>query len=600
MDIHSVLARSRLFRDIHAEPLAAIAGATRVLELRGGSKLMEEGEPADSLYVVVSGRLRSSSTSGLMHREFGADESIGDVSVVANQPRMYTVHAVRDSVLLELPGLKLLNALQMYPGALYIMMRRVVRRQQQLHRRHHGPESSPLKTMSLMELWPGSGAKEFERRLLDSLRREQEVCVIDAATVDAALGPGTSETPFADSAENRRLVRWLGEQERAHDMLLFVVKPHTAHPEWQRRCLRQADALLLAGEAHQPRVRDDVLALLADAPKLSTREVILRRNGNTLGDVLGIKQTLHARDHHYWCSGDQDTVDGIARQLSGRAIGVVLGGGGARGFAHIGLARALSELNIPVDLFGGSSMGAFIAALWAQGIPPREMVGICRDNFVQRNLLNDFVLPRVSLIRGQRFYKALRDLFGDTRIEDLWHPYYCLSTNLTQGHAHAHRDGSLATWCAASMCIPGVAPPIGWRGNLHADGGIVNNLPTDVMHDWGRGPVLASNVGTEGTVHCRGVEGPAVDVLHQWGLDQKRPSLFEILTRTATLTSESSLAQRREMADVFLQMPVPKVGMFAWEHIDDLVRVGYDHAMNVLLESRALLQSPQARGLAKT
>lgn len=593
-DIQAVLKRCSLFKRLHDEPLAAVAAICSLREIPGGACLMEEGQPSDALYVVVSGRMRATSAGDPNPSDIGVLESIGDIGVAANGPRLASVHAVRDSVLLEMNGLDLLQALQPHPGALFILMQQVVRRMQRILRRHHGPASSPLKTLTLIELWPGCGAAEFSRRLIDCLREDREVCLIDAQRIEAELGPGMSQAPFAETAANRTLVRWLADMEQSHDVLILL--PGEQHDEWWNRCLRQADAVLLLGEADNPRIEPDVRQLLAQAPNLASRELVLRRQPERpLGDVLALRDTVGAGGHHYWRSGRDEDVAAIARQLTGHGIGVVLGGGGARGFAHIGLARALSELNIPIDLFGGSSMGAFVAALWARNLSPRDMVQLCRETFVDRNLLNDYVLPRVSLIRGRRFFNGLRDLFGDEQIEALWRPYYCVSTNLTAGRQFAHESGDLATWVGASMCIPGVAPPVGWNGDFHADGGIVNNLPTDVMHRRGRGPVLACSVSTEGSVHCRGFTGPDPGVLYDWPLEQPRPTLFEILTRTATLTSESGTARRAELADVFLKMPVPSVGMFAWEHIDELVRIGYEFGMRALLERRALLLKPTQR-----
>ncbi len=598
MDIAAILQSNALFKRLHPDPLAAIASVGKLRELPGGTCLMEEGDASDSLYIVVSGRVRTTSSVSPDPIDIGRNEFIGEVGVAANMPRMRTAHAVRDSMVIELPALDMLAALQPYPGALFFIMQAVLRRMHRYLHGRHGPENSPLTTLSVLELFPGTGEKEFTRRLVDALSERHEVCVIGPEEVDRALGPGASETKFSDAEPNRRLVRWVAEQEQKSDIVVF--QAGRTPNEWWNRCLRQADAVLLLGEASNPRVSNDMRQRLDEAPRLPTRELVLRRRPqDRVGDVLGLKTTVGTATHHYWASGTDTEVAALVRRLTGHGIGVVLGGGGARGFAHIGLARALAELNIPIDLLGGSSMGAFIAALWARGLTPREMVSVCRDLFVDHNPLSDFTLPRVSLIRGKRFFAAMRELFGDQRIEDLWRPYYCVSTNLTEGNQHVHTDGDLATWLAASMCIPGVAPPVGWRGNLHADGGIVNNLPTDVMHSRGRGPVLACSVNTAGTVHCQGFEGPDTAVLYNWPLDTPRPTLFEILTRTSTLTSESGMARRESLADVHIRMPVPKVRMFEWQHIDELVRVGYEHAMGVLLEQRAILLSPAVSLLEK-
>lgn len=106
-------------------------------------------------------------------------------------------------------------------------------------------------------------------------------------------------------------------------------------------------------------------------------------------------------------------------------------------------------------------MGAFIAALVACGFDSVEMTHIAYETFVARNYLNDYTMPRVSLIRGQRFHSRLHAIFGQRRIEELRQTYYCISTNLTTGQAVIHDQGELATWVGTSMSVPGVAPPCG-------------------------------------------------------------------------------------------------------------------------------------------
>lgn len=591
MDIVAILRETAIFQRLHDKPLQSIARICISREIPGGTQLMSEGEPSDAVYVVVSGRIRTQSSLSPTHIDLGRHEFIGEVGVAADSPRMRTAHALRDSVVLELPALDLLEALQKHPGALFIVMQAVLRRLQRYIRVHHGAENSPIKTLSVLELGPGEGSREFSRRLYESLSERHEVRVITSKDVDVALGEGAAQVTFDDHEGNRRLVRWLAEQEWRHDILVF--HGGTTPSEWWNRCLRQADTVLLLAKAASPQLSADMQQRLDAAPTLPTRELILRRAAHhNVGEIIALRDKVGADAHHFWKPGATEEIDALVRRLTGHGIGVVLGGGGARGFAHIGLVRALNELNIPVDLVGGSSMGAFVGALWARGMSPREMVAVCREMFVDHNRLNDFTLPRVSLIRGKRFFAALRELCGSLRIEELWMPYFCVSTNLTEGSQHVHDQGDLATWLAASMCIPGVAPPVGWKGNLHADGGIVNNLPADVMHNRGRGPVLACSVNTAGAVHCKGFEGPDTAVLYDWPLDTPRPTLFEILTRTATLTSESGQARRAEMADVFINMPMPRVRMFEWQYIDDLVRLGYEYAMEELLEKRAILLSP--------
>jgi NTE family protein len=190
----------------------------------------------------------------------------------------------------------------------------------------------------------------------------------------------------------------------------------------------------------------------------------------------------------------------------------------------------------------------------------------------------------VSLIRGRKFLRRLTDIFGDRRIEELPTPYYCVSTNLTRGSAAVHDRGPLDVWLGTSMCIPGVAPPVAYKGELLVDGAVVNSLPTDIMQALERGPIIASDVSTEGGIGAPGIEGPDPEGLLNWAHADKRPSLLSILFRTATLTSESGVAARAARADLYLRMPVTGIGLFDWKRIDELADRGYQYAMERLPE----------------
>jgi len=230
-----------------------------------------------------------------------------------------------------------------------------------------------------------------------------------------------------------------------------------------------------------------------------------------------VQQHYHIR--YYPHDPDRDLVHfksdfhRLARYLVGRAFGLVLSGGGARGNAHFGVVEALEENKIPVDMVGGTSIGAFVGGLYSlypnyEDLRPR---GRRYSHFMSSlaNLLWDVTIPMVSYFTGKNFNRGLIMSFGGTKIEDLWIPYFCMSTDLTDQAARVHRNGTLWRYCSASMRLLGYFPPIcdtitvvGDDGNakevVHylVDGGYVNNLPTDIMsQDERTGCVIGVDVG---------------------------------------------------------------------------------------------------------
>lgn len=593
-DIAAILSRQRLFQDLSGRLIGKLAATAELVDLRGGGVLFEVGSPPDALYVVVTGRLRCDLGGGRFS-ELGASESVGELGVLADEPQLYRVTALRDSQLIRIQRDALLRTLMRHPESLL----RLGRVEFQRLRRHGTAESEHqrgrISSLTILETRPGRGGREAVRRMADALRHFGSVRVIDEQAVDAALGPGTAAMPYARNQDNRALVHWLNEAEADEEFLIYTSVQNA--PAWWRRCLRQADHVLLAADVED--TSQDV-ALLEEVrgQQLQVPVSMLLRRGPRAqrGNPISWQACGEIDGQFFWRSGNDEDLARVARQLTGQANGLVLGGGGARGFAHIGLIRALDELGIPIDLYGGSSMGALIAALRASGLGAVEIVREMRASFVEHNYLNDYTLPRVSLIRGQRFLRRMHEVFGDQRIEDLPLPFFCVSTNLTRGTCEVHRSGSLATWIATSMAVPGVAPPVAWRGDFLADGAVINSLPTDIMRDMGRGPVIGSSVSTEGMISAPGIEGPDPGALLNWTSEADKPSLLDILFRTATLTSESGNARRAELADVYFRMPVSHIGMFQWDAIDSVVRAGYEFAMQSLPQLREQLMRTQQWG----
>jgi predicted acylesterase/phospholipase RssA len=243
-------------------------------------------------------------------------------------------------------------------------------------------------------------------------------------------------------------------------------------------------------------------------------------------------------------------------------------------------------------------MGAFFAALHATGASSRDMLAIGRKTFVDNNYLNDYVWPSVSLIRGRKFLRHLRSIFGETRIEDLRTPYFCVSTNLTKAQQEVHDQGSLAIWVGTSMCVPGIAPPVVWNGCLLVDGGVTNCLPVDVMHALGRGPIIASDVAAAGGLDAPGIAGPDPEALLSRRTNPSRVSLFALLVGGFSATHDNGPGGRDDLADLHLRMPVQGVRMFGWREMESLVERSYQYSLAALkgfLDERRRSERPGPR-----
>ncbi len=598
MDKKSVLASTPLFRDLTPAALDAIAARFEVEELRGGRVLFRENDLPDFLYVVVIGRLQARHTDGEIIGEIGRGEPVGEMAILSGETRGADVVALRDTLLLRINREALLDAVSRHPSALLSLCSTVARRSRRSARGASLDAARGNRTIAVIGVRPSLRLAPHVGLLLRSLRKiDKTIRCIGAAEVDKQFGDGAAQTPFGADERHRILNAWLGRREMASGhVVMWSDAPET---QWAERCMRQSDRviLVLGCEDGQPPVAL-ARALRQHAPRTPVELLVLRPDRAPPGDIFEWRTLLGARAHYFVRPDVQADYDALARQLSGHGLGLVFGGGGARGFAHIGLVRAMEQLGLHADLLGGSSIGAFFAALHASGADSREMLRIGRATFVERNYLNDYVWPSVSLIRGRKFLRHLRSIFGNTRIEHLRVPYYCVSTNLTRARQQVHEIGSLAVWTGTSMCVPGVAPPVVWNGELLADGAIANCLPVDVMHALGRGPIIASDVAAEGGLDAPGIAGPDPEALLHRHSNPSRVSLFALLAGGFATTRDDGLNAASELADLRLRMPVRGVRMFEWSAIEALVERSYRHAHEALiayLQQQRQTDLPRAR-----
>ena len=563
--------------------LAEIEANTEWITLAGGETLFHRGDPGDAAYIVISGRLRVLDGTRALN-EVGAGETIGEMALLSGERRSATVHAVRDSLLARLPADAFLGLVHRHPSVLRRIAGFLVER---LRRSTQSPARtrSGVRTLAIVPADPRVSIAAFVRRLVDALAVHGATRHLDERQVDRDLGRDGVASCEESDVSSPLLVEWLNEQELRHR---FVVYETTPGSRWTERAVRQADHVLLVAEAraaHDAREIETYFAARApgsQAPR--TGLVLLRPERSTPPEGTGALLDRFRVDTHYHVAMDSPgDFARLARCLAGEAIGLVLGGGGARGFAHLGVLRALAEAGVPVDWVGGTSIGAIIAALVAQGVPPTEALARCREHF---RALKDPTLPLVSLLAGRRIRARLDAAFGALAIEDLPLPYLCVSTNLSRAAQAVHERGPVAPALRASISLPGILPPMRLGGDLHVDGGLVNNLPIDVMVAKPEiGAVIAVDVGAELEMAAPAGFEPEVS---GWRVLWERfaprpgagrpPTIMSVLTRSSFVASVYWTRERHtaEQASLYLRIPVADLRLLAFERIDAIAARGYE------------------------
>ena len=567
--------------------------------LPGGHRLFEEGDPGDALYLVLHGRLQSYRVRDGRERietEIGSGELCGTRALVSGGLRTAAVRAMRDSELLELSSDDFERLVAHHPHAMMQLARGMaanLARADQVE-----DDRGRISTLAVVPSHRSPRLHEFVRTLADALAAHGPTLRLDAAALDARLGEGTAERAFGEGGRSR-ITGWLHSQEAQHRFVIYEADL-TLTP-WSRRCIRQADrVLLLADQAEDP-APGEVEAYLQDdhggESVTAGRELVLLESG-AYGPGRPVEPWLACRrvlGHHFVNPGRPADVARLARFIAGRAVGLVLSGGGARCCAHVGVVRALREAGVPIDLVGGTSGGAIFGAQVALGWSPSEMLDRSDKAINGRGSLWDLNLPVHGLIEGRRFKAMLQDLFGGYRIEDMRTPFFCVSTNLSRGEMAVHRDGPLWRWVRASMSVPGLGPPLFDDGEVYVDGSVLNNLPIDVMRDLSHGPIVASTVGVrEGPRAAPGVDSVPTAMselkrkLFRRENTHQAPGIIDVLFSATLIGGTRTSRAFERMAQLVVRPDVARFGQLDFAALPELEEIGYQTARRSLEEFEGL------------
>ncbi|MDE2133349.1 MAG: patatin-like phospholipase family protein [Alphaproteobacteria bacterium] len=528
--------------------------------LPGGAVLKRDGDNDSALFLVVTGSL-GVFVDGRQVAHVPPGETVGEMSLLSRERHTAQLVALRDSELLRISPEGFDALIARHPRVMLSMMRVLVRRLHDTTRSPH--DASRPKTFAIVPLQDGLGHEPIAHRLAGTL--------VDmgskAAVLDAAAGEQSAE--------------WFNTFEAAHDVVFY--RGDAPDTSWTKHCLRQADRIFFLARSDIPLPAGPLPAVKENVCGLPVLLLLHPGGGDRELPEHFALQSGEFQSHHHVRAGRSDDIRRLARFIAGRAVGLVLGGGGARGFAHIGVVKALTEAGVPFDFLGGASMGAIIAAGLAAEWSVEEITERMRSAFVTSNPISDYTLPLIALVRGKKVSALLRKDFGEMRIEELAKPFFCVSSDLTSGRIHVHRNGPVWRTLRASVALPGILPPVTHHGHLLVDGGVMNNLPVDVMRERNVGPLIASDVTGEVDLSVRDSrygERPVWSLL--WQRMRGTPSIVSILMRSGTVGSEAQRRLVREQADYLFEPPLPDLGLRDWKMFDRAVAEGYAHAQVVI------------------
>jgi NTE family protein len=532
--------------------------------LTSGETLFTEGSDADTLYLLRSGRL------GVFRRDPGEDrppqfvgvirpgEPAGEMAMLAGTHHTADVVALRDSQVVALPRDAFFEAARTEPEVMVELSRLMIQRAR--NRRSGGGEPSVFGFVSARD----QKIRDLVERIAAAIEQDGFTCqVIDSSAL----------TSVSD---------WFSRVEDSHDFVLYIAEMD--EPAWAALCARQVDRVFVVGNGvMDPPNRPLPHAGVLDAQRRT--DLILMREPHK-GNPTNTAAWLDAIQPGRWfqaVEGDKADSARLARVVTGSAVGVVMSGGGARAYAHIGVLRALHEARVPVDFVGGSSMGAVIAAGPAMGWSQEELEDRIQESFVDSDPLSDITFPMLAMTRATKVDCLLKKAYGDMDLADLTRPFFAVSTNLTSGKIEVHRRGLMRQALRASIAIPGLLPPIVIDGQVLVDGAVLMNLPTEVMRQMHSGPIIGVDMSEARGVDADLIENPpSIWGLMVTGAWRRGPPIVSILMRSATLTTDAEIESARRATDVLIQPRPDGLDLRDWKGFDVGVAAGYLAAAETL------------------
>ena len=547
----------------------------------GGQKLFGQGDVSDQLFILRTGRL------GAFRREEGQEsqflgiirpgEPAGEMALVAGTPHSADVYALRDSEVFSVPKDVFLEVCESDAGVMTELAKLMILRTRQTARR--GPVGDPTVFGFVAVGRPG-----LIRPTVERLEREIAALGYEVTTVGSEAATAPTE--------------WFSEVERVHDYVLYVAeRDETA---WIPFVPRQVDRLFQVGRGDRPPQASGCppgsKALqdqgLVDLLLLQPADLERPHGTEAWLDATAAGRSFHLRRGHAM------DLARIARTLTGQSVGLVLSGGGARAYAHVGAIKALRERSVPIDFVGGSSMGAIVGAGVAMGWTQEEMDRRLHEAFVDTSPLDDIALPLLAMTHGVKVTERLHTHFGETHIADLWLPFFCLSSNLTTGTYQLHRRSSLRHALRASIALPGVMPPATDGQNVLVDGAVMKNFPADIMRAVQAGPIVGIDVTTSRSITAMDVARPSSVWRWIWsGQWRMGPPIVSLLMRAATVSTGRDLAAAREATDVLIMPDVSNIEIRDWGAYDEAVEAGY-HATLAALDKLSRPVSEMRRRLS--
>lgn len=553
------------FSSLDHDALARILEKSERKSVARGEFLIRQGGKADVFYIVLRGRF-TVLVGETPIAEIPIGEPIGELAFFAGGLRTANVVAARDSEVLMLTCDAYDDLSIEIPDMGRSVLASVAGR---LAKNTSASPKLRPQPGNIVALVPAGGQK-----LPDGFATQLESVFSGQSAWELV-----SQIPGEALENQKKLAQWMAGIESSGNGIVFDCSSAELTRTQLEHITINCDTVYLVGKMADSGSGTIELAPIERALISSTlpsnlRMVILRDQRDI--PIQNSNAWLEKRPvalHHHMALDSTADFERLSRFIRGRAMGLVLSGGGAFGTAHLGAIKALQEHGHAIDMVGGTSIGAAMAAALALEFEPDQVMALCEQMFLKSKAMSRLTVPLYSVIDHLRLDDQLRQQFGSTKIEDMPLNYFAVATSLTKNNLHIARTGLLWEAVRASSSIPAVFPPmVTDDGEVLIDGSLIDNVPISVMRDLKPGPNLVLNFKQrrEWRVTAKyedlpGRLGALKNMIWRRRGQARFPSIFSILSRSMIVSSKHFFEQARMDGDVLIEISTLRaMGFLDW------------------------------------
>ena len=544
--------------------------------------LFNQGDNGDSCYIVMSGRVEAIVNYGEDNEkilgELKKGDVIGDMALITGEKRSATIKAAKLSRLIYISKKSFDDVMYNNPKALMEVSKALINR---LKYKNTNEKINKNIIVGIVSLLDNKGTQEFYDLFSTNLKL--------FGTVENL----TELTSNLNNNEDSLDFEILLENMISNNDFLLLHSNDTSDVEWKKNIAKYSDQIIVIGKPNDlKKISENEKKIFNNYSNINLEKIwfILNHDKNVTtpsntNQIIKLRKgirTFHIKDNN------ESDIKRIVRFITKQTIGLTLGGGGAKGFAHFGIYKAMHELNIPIDIIGGTSAGSIVASQIALGHNFEEIINK-NQNVNSLKMFKEYGIPYISLIKSNKIVKASKISAEGRNIEDLWIPFFAPATDLTNSKLIIFDKGPLWEAIRSSGALPGIVLPHFINGDIIVDGGLMNNLPVDIMRKKYGGKIICSSCSLDKSMKTSldGIPNQLRLLITKFFNKSKFerkykyvPTITDIIFKTSVVASTSQINSNIKMSDLFLELPTSKFGLteFNDDAMMKMIEIGYQYS----------------------